>query len=471
MDVCLPVLLPFGLNEKYQTLFAEKYGVRKQHEPLHFHVLSLREISALQRLRARKLHFKAPSIADSAPNKHDRILKPKKIKKDRKSREEKRNHSVTIPKPPVSFSLAPKNPLRSMRNTNRNLKTGADQRLGASREIPIILDGDSAKSVTPGKLNPRIRDASASPELILRDMSPTHDLHSPVRPTNMRDARKSGFFLRIKSNTASPRQYHLLQSQKKPQTSHPKTPMMVGIPFIESPGDRSGATNSEEKDMKLVDIEDSEMRKKVTQLMAVAPALPVRDLYHLIIDSEGRLSKAKKKAIRMSEAPDTLCRPTQLSLRPRTPINNLDTEGVVVNINNSNTQTMVKIDPSDPIFKWDEDEPAPEPAPMAKPRRSKSTAKNKQTQSAHSHHSAKESKRKIPAAPTPTPSYQSEKRTKVSHSKRTSLRETSSDREFIVADGVMHYVSDFDDSDNFILSRNVIIPSRTRRQRRKFSMI
>lgn len=132
---------------------------------------------------------------------------------------------------------------------------------------------------------------------------------------------------------------------------------------------------------------------------------------------------------------------------------------------------MVKIDPSDPIFKWDEDEPAPEPAPMAKPRRSKSTAKNKQTQSAHSHHSAKESKRKIPAAPTPIPSYQSEKRTKVSHSKRTSLRETSSDREFIVADGVMHYVSDFDDSDDFILSRNVIIPSRTRRQRRKFSMI
>lgn len=89
---------------------------------------------------------------------------------------------------------------------------------------------------------------------------------------------------------------------------------MAGIPFIESPGDRSGATNSEEKDMKLVDIEDFEMRKKVTQLMAVAPALPVRDLYHLIIDSEGRLSKAKKKAIRMSEAPGTLCRPTQLSL-------------------------------------------------------------------------------------------------------------------------------------------------------------
>lgn len=325
--------------------------------------------------------------------------------------------------------------------------------MGASREIPTIIDGDSAKPVISGKSNP------------------THDFHSPVQPTNMRDERNSRLFSRtIESNRPGLWQYHSLQSQQEPRTSPPKTSMVADISYTKSPINRYGTTNSEEKDMTLVDIDDFEMRKKIAQLMAVAPALPVKDLYHLIIDSEGRLSKAKKKAIRMSKAPDTLRTPTQLSLQPRALINNSDTEGVIVNIRDSDKQkTMVKIDPSDPFFKWDDDEPAPEQPPTVKPCQSKSTAKKKQPQSARSHHSANEPKPKPPA--TLTPSYQSKKRTKAPHSKRTNIRETSSDREFIVANDGMQYVSDFDDSDDFILSRNVIIPSRTRRRRRKFSMI
>lgn len=47
MDVRLPVLLPFGLNREFQSLFAENVGVKKQDRPLHFRVLSLREILAL----------------------------------------------------------------------------------------------------------------------------------------------------------------------------------------------------------------------------------------------------------------------------------------------------------------------------------------------------------------------------------------------------------------------------------------
>ncbi|KAH8632249.1 hypothetical protein IG631_13932 [Alternaria alternata] len=44
-----------------------------------------------------------------------------------------------------------------------------------------------------------------------------------------------------------------------------------------------------DKTMSLLDIDDFSMRSKVAQLMAVAPALAVMDLYHLIIDSEGDL--------------------------------------------------------------------------------------------------------------------------------------------------------------------------------------
>ena len=58
-----------------------------------------------------------------------------------------------------------------------------------------------------------------------------------------------------------------------------------------------------DKNMSLLDIDDFIMRSKVAQLMVVAPALAVIDLYHLIIDSEGDLPRARKQAIRMSEAP------------------------------------------------------------------------------------------------------------------------------------------------------------------------
>jgi len=95
--------------------------------------------------------------------------------------------------------------------------------------------------------------------------------------------------------------------------------------------------------MTLMDIEDFDLRSKVAHLMAVAPALPTRDLYHLVVDSQGRMSKAIKRASRMSEAPHQVSKAT-IS-------NHSDTK-----------ETMVKIDPNDATFEWDNDEPT-EPIP------------------------------------------------------------------------------------------------------------
>jgi len=167
--------------------------------------------------------------------------------------------------------------------------------------------------------------------------------------------------------------------------------------------------------MSLLDIDDFGLRSKVAQLMAVAPALPIVDLYHLIMDSEGDLPTAKKQAIRMSEAPPAQYQP------------GLDADG---------EEVMVKIDPNDPAFEWDDDEPQPESAATTASR-PQSKPKNKATKSKSLHHHAKPSKSAHSGAKHG--SNTSAKRMKSSSMNPTHARETSSDREFIVPDNTVHY--------------------------------
>jgi hypothetical protein len=176
---------------------------------------------------------------------------------------------------------------------------------------------------------------------------------------------------------------------------------------------RPGAIN-----MNLLDIDDFSMRSKVAQLMAVAPALPIVDLYHLIIDSEGNLPLAKKQAIRMSEAPQAQYRP------------DLDADG---------DEVMVKIDPNDPAFEWDDDEPAPEWATTIAPRQSRIKAKpNYKVTKAKSLRNNSKSTRSAKSA-TKYCSNTSAKRTQSTSMNPTHARETSSDRDFVVPDNTIHY--------------------------------
>lgn len=102
--------------------------------------------------------------------------------------------------------------------------------------------------------------------------------------------------------------------------------------------------------MSLLDIEDFAMRSKVAQLMAVASALPVIDLYHLVIDSEGCMTQAKKRSRAMSEVPCASHMFTQSTfgcLR----------KTVGEDDDDHSEDFMVKIDPGNPTFEWDDDEP------------------------------------------------------------------------------------------------------------------
>jgi hypothetical protein len=179
--------------------------------------------------------------------------------------------------------------------------------------------------------------------------------------------------------------------------------------------------------MRLVDIEDFSLRSKVAQLMAVAPALPIVDLYHLIVDSEGDLPLARKQAIRMSEAPPAQHRP------------GLDVEG---------DEVMIKIDPSDPAFESDNDEPEPltTVTTASRPSKRKPKPNGKATNSKGLRNPARS--RKGVKSGTECRSNTSAKRMQSSSMNPTHARETSSDRDFVVPDNVFHSHFDSDVSND-----------------------
>jgi hypothetical protein len=106
--------------------------------------------------------------------------------------------------------------------------------------------------------------------------------------------------------------------------------------------------NASQQDMSLGHISDFNMRKKVAELMAVAPALPTSNLYGLLVDLEGDLPAARKQAFRASRAPSispsiksrrlSIMGPTRPCSRPT-----YDTDG---------DEVMVKVDPNDDFLGW-----------------------------------------------------------------------------------------------------------------------
>ncbi|CBX99190.1 predicted protein [Plenodomus lingam JN3] len=116
------------------------------------------------------------------------------------------------------------------------------------------------------------------------------------------------------------------------QLAAPKNP---GLPsqdwFIE-------ADNAQCKpELTLAGITGFDTRSKVAQLMAVAPAFSVQELYDLLKDCKGRYTHAKARALRPSDARS-----------PALPRSISEADG---------DELKVKIDPNDSFLEWDLDEP------------------------------------------------------------------------------------------------------------------
>lgn len=169
-------------------------------------------------------------------------------------------------------------------------------------------------------------------------------------------------------------------------------------------------------ELTLAHIGDLEQRKMTAQLMAIAPDIPIADLYHLLMDRQGRFDVAKQDVLRMSSTSLT----SLFSAR-----SSAQTKAGTVPLA-SPTQKMgaidkpiVKIDFDDPRFIWDIEVPTTPPQ-GSRTRKRYSRAKNQG------------------------------KATKVGSAGdiNRGMRETSYDREFIIPDDEILSNSDASYSDS-----------------------
>ena len=165
-------------------------------------------------------------------------------------------------------------------------------------------------------------------------------------------------------------------------------------------------------ELKLGDISDLELRQKTAQLMAIAPGLPIADLYHILVEKEGRFEVAKQNVIRMSQTPSTS---TSLPVRAKAvPPAVPDPE---------DEDVKVKIDFDDDFFIYDAECPDTQ-LPVTRPKQGSHPKK------------AKKSPQK--AAPKPRKGLATKKTAKESGEYtgdiNRGIRETSHDREFIASD-------------------------------------
>ncbi|KAF2024226.1 hypothetical protein EK21DRAFT_79138 [Setomelanomma holmii] len=116
------------------------------------------------------------------------------------------------------------------------------------------------------------------------------------------------------------------------------------------------------QEMTLRDIADFDMGKKVADLMAVAPALPVQDLYNLLNDMGGDLAIARLQAAHVSSnqsnAPNIKAEATSTAQTPQVDFR------AAYELHDDD-ELMVKIDTYDAFLEWDSDTPPP-PVPLEK---------------------------------------------------------------------------------------------------------
>lgn len=103
---------------------------------------------------------------------------------------------------------------------------------------------------------------------------------------------------------------------------------------------------------------DFELRKKTAQLMAIAPGVPVADLYHLLVNKKCLFDAANQEAMRMSENPFTP-KPAKASIQARAatvpPTDSVHQE-------DDSAGPWIKIDFDNPAFRYDHvDAPATPP--------------------------------------------------------------------------------------------------------------
>jgi hypothetical protein len=108
-------------------------------------------------------------------------------------------------------------------------------------------------------------------------------------------------------------------------------------------------------ELELEDIPDFPLRSKVAQLMAVAPAFSVSQLYHLLVDKEGHFETAKEYIMPRSPASQTASYPTT-SIKPQAILSQPSDSDPTQDPYDD--QVMVKIDWDNSDLLFDNDAPS-----------------------------------------------------------------------------------------------------------------
>ncbi|KAF1954465.1 hypothetical protein CC80DRAFT_567725 [Byssothecium circinans] len=119
----------------------------------------------------------------------------------------------------------------------------------------------------------------------------------------------------------------------------------------------------------LADISDFELRKNVAQLMAVAPALPVWDLYNLLVEKKGKFDEARDRVFRRSpQGHREIFGKTHAVPKSPSPMHEAS-DLVMLNDGDGDEEddVMIKLDLNDRNFLDENDIPfSPSPAPIRK---------------------------------------------------------------------------------------------------------
>ncbi|KAF1912840.1 hypothetical protein BDU57DRAFT_541555 [Ampelomyces quisqualis] len=275
-----------------------------------------------------------------------------------------------------SAKPSPQAQSRPARRLRREDRCRFRSRIGASKDIPIAIEDESSEEEiekgmpkrslpfrnrmtaslpTPppqSKYSPHLSDLTSVPRYGRRD-GISASSSSPIAEDNTRLREPSIYIDPPKHTRPAPGGFEyrsVLRGTNLNDTSRQKTGQK------EQAEAQSQPSCDAAQEMTLSDIPDFGTRKKVADLMAVAPALPVRDLYNLLHDVNGHLIAARRRVIRASRAPSV--RP--IVKREGCAVIAAPCEAIQLRGEKDDNEVMVKIDPNDPFLEWDSDTPPPE---------------------------------------------------------------------------------------------------------------
>ncbi|KAJ4357029.1 hypothetical protein N0V95_002835 [Ascochyta clinopodiicola] len=260
----------------------------------------------------------------------------------------------------------------------RHKPLGPDAQPGARKHLPIMIDGDDEISGDEVVEQSLLRSANEQhlfeERLCSVELSPRALSNNNLAPQKQSKPTKSSSAQRQIQKERSPVVH--LRSQQGSNVSNALVPTRNRTDFTHHDQTLSSVAPSLADDrieLTLADVSDFDLRAKTAQLMAVAPGIPVADLYNLLHEKKGSFEAAKRALLNASRLPRKTpslipAAPTRATTVPLTRLGASEDD--------DRDEPYIKMDLDDPAFMWDNDVPAtPPPEPRGRKQNSQGRLK------------------------------------------------------------------------------------------------